>query len=370
VSTADAPELLRRFESEPDPRRRLTLLRSLVDAASAGTVSLGSVAVRVSELSGGEADFEARSLLVRLAVQAQLEASGARPVPAAGRAIMPPTAAGGSFLDRYDLVDSGPRDEGGFGEIYQAKRKSDGALVAVKFLKGEKAIDARDRARFDREADTLAYLQSSGGHACVLPYYDHGEHEGRAYLITGWAGRGTVARALRAAAGNLPLSIVQDWLVQVLLGLEFLHGLGVVHRDLKPPNLFLRAGGTGRPARLWIGDFGVALLGDRTRLTVDGSGSPGTPAYAAPEQRAGAPVQDARTDLLAFGVVAFQLITGGRPRPDERSPKAWRSELSDAWEEVVTACMEPRRDRRPASAAEILLRVGVAPRVQTGRFPG
>jgi serine/threonine protein kinase len=263
----------------------------------------------------------------------------------------------GSFRDRYDLVDSGPRDEGGFGEIYQAKRKSDGALVAVKFLKDARAEDARDRARFDREADTLAYLQSHGGHPHVLPYYDHGEHEGRAYLVTGWAGRGTVDRALRGAGGSIPLPSVQAWLVQLLRGLEFLHAHGVVHRDLKPANLFLWDAGVGGTA-LWIGDFGVALLGDRTRFTAEGSGSPGTPAYAAPEQRAGAPVQDARTDLRAFGVVAFQLITGGRPRPGERSARQWRSELTTAWDEVVAACMESRRERRPASAAEVLERVG------------
>jgi serine/threonine-protein kinase len=106
--------------------------------------------------------------------------------------------------------------------------------------------------------------------------------------------------------------------IQACTGLQAAHDKGIVHRDIKPANLMLTAQG-----QVKVMDFGLAQIGDRTRLTKTGV-SIGTPAYMSPEQTQGQPT-DRRTDIWSMGVVLFEMLTGGRPfaaKPNKPSASA------------------------------------------------
>ena len=164
-------------------------------------------------------------------------------------------------------------------------------------------------ARLLREARAVASLS----HPNVVAIYDVGESDGRLYLAMEYV----VGSSLRSLVGNveLPLSRRVRWLVDVARALEAAHRAGIIHRDIKPENVMVRDDGVVK-----VLDFGIARRtatpstdGEQAVDTVTGRGSiAGTPVYMAPEQIKGASV-DARCDQFAWGVMAYELVTGGRP---------------------------------------------------------
>jgi serine/threonine-protein kinase len=191
---------------------------------------------------------------------------------------------------------------GGMGRVFRARDSRLGRAVAVKVLRPESAGDPGFRARFSREARTLAQLE----HAGIVTLYDFGTApSGDSYLVMQLVPGGSLAER-----GPLPLADAVALGRRLCDALAYAHGRGVVHRDIKPENVLLDD--DGRPK---LSDFGIA------RLVDPGSGeSPltrpsvvlGTPGYLAPEARAGAPV-DPRMDVYALGAVLFYALTGRHP---------------------------------------------------------
>jgi serine/threonine protein kinase/Tol biopolymer transport system component len=198
---------------------------------------------------------------------------------------------------------------GGMGQVYRATDTRLDRTVAIKVLPQALARDPQFRARFDREAHSIAAL--SHPHICTL--YDVGQHEGLDFLVMEYLEGDTLARRLEK--GPLPVDTALSLAVDIADALAAAHSRGIVHRDLKPGNIVLTSGGAklvdfgvARPAAPVVahGKEGVPVA--TPSLTTQGA-IVGTLQYMAPEQLEGRE-PDARTDVFAFGAVLYEILTG------------------------------------------------------------
>src|SRR5918998_893909 len=197
---------------------------------------------------------------------------------------------------------------GGMATVWAAQDEVLGREVAVKVLAPHVGADPVSRQRFEREARTAARV---GDYPNIVTIYDIGEHEGNAFIVMELYRGGTIAGRLRDAS-VVPRPQALGWLGEAAAGLDYAHGRGVVHRDVKPANLLL-----DESARLGVGDFGIARLADESALTQAGTVL-GTAAYLSPEQAIGEPAT-AASDRYSLAVVAFELLTGQRPFAGEHA---------------------------------------------------
>jgi hypothetical protein len=202
------------------------------------------------------------------------------------------------IADRFEIRHLA--SSGGMGAVYRAYDRERGEDVAVKTL-FRQGLD--DTERFAREAEVLAALKHPG----IVGHIAHGRTvEGEPYLVMEWLeGEDLSAHlARRALTVEESLALV----AQAADALEAAHARGIVHRDVKPSNLFLVGGGI---ERIKILDFGIARLGEAGASSSTRTGSMiGTPGYMAPEQARGDRQIDARADVFALGCVLFECLTG------------------------------------------------------------
>ena len=185
--------------------------------------------------------------------------------------------------------------------VYLARQESLGREVALKLLEAAGGADAAVAGeRFLREARIAASLH----HPHIVPIYDFGVHDGTAYLAMEYEPGGTIAPMTgEKLAPRDALRIVRE----IAGALDYAHGHGIVHRDIKPDNILRRADGAAT-----LSDFGIArLVQGESVLTTEGT-SVGTPQYMSPEQLRGEKV-DGRSDLYSLGIVLWQLLTGEPP---------------------------------------------------------
>jgi eukaryotic-like serine/threonine-protein kinase len=187
------------------------------------------------------------------------------------------------------------------GEVYRATDSVLGRVVAVKVLAERHARDPDVRARFKREALAAAQLST---HRHVVTVFDVGEHAGRPFIVMEYLEGGSVYERLRGGAVPPPRAL--GWLGEAAEALDAAHRRGIVHRDVKPANLMLDAGGS-----VHVTDFGIASAAGLDTITLPGTVL-GTAGYMAPEQARGEPAT-AASDRYALGIVAFELLTGRRP---------------------------------------------------------
>jgi len=207
----------------------------------------------------------------------------------------------GALPNRY--VDPRPIGRGGMGQIYVAEDRELGRKVAIKVLDDRFAGNEQLRERFKREALTAARLS---GHPHVVTIFDVGESQGRPFIVMEYLPGGTLGD--RTRKGPVEPADALSWLGQAAAGLDAAHGLGIVHRDVKPPNLLFDA-----RDELVVADFGIARVADDTLTGMTAAGTVlGTAGYLAPEQALGQPATPA-SDRYALGVVGYELLTGGRP---------------------------------------------------------
>jgi eukaryotic-like serine/threonine-protein kinase len=206
----------------------------------------------------------------------------------------------GVLPDRY--ADPRVIGRGGMGEIYLAEDRELGRKVVVKLLDARFADREDFRRRFKREALTAARLT---GEPHTISIYDVGEFRGRPFIVMEYLAGGSVAD--RARSGPVAPGHSIDWLRQAAEAIDAAHARGVVHRDIKPANLLFSERGD-----LVVADFGIArAIDDTAGMTLAGTVM-GTAGYLAPEQARGEPAGPA-SDRYALGVVAYELLTGGRP---------------------------------------------------------
>ncbi|MCX4527862.1 serine/threonine-protein kinase [Streptomyces sp. NBC_01551] len=209
--------------------------------------------------------------------------------------------------------------QGGMGEVWRGHDLDLERAVAVKVLL-EAATNDEVVARFRREATIGARLQHPG----ITVVHDVGRQDGRLFIVMELLSGEDLASVLARSPGGLPERTALDLAAQTAEALSAAHEQAVVHRDLKPGNLFLLSGGTSRAegsggGRLKICDFGIAHSSDATAgWTVTGRIF-GTPPYMAPEQWRGEAV-DARCDLYALGCVLYALLSGEPPFGSAEGP--------------------------------------------------
>src|SRR5918996_2690850 len=195
-----------------------------------------------------------------------------------------------------------PIGHGGMGEIYVARDRELGRQVAIKLLDERFAGDESLRRRFQREALTAARLS---GQAHVVTIFDVGEWRGRPFIVMEYLPGGTLADRARKRPVDRGQALA--WLAQAGTALDAAHAEGIVHRDVKPPNLLFDARG-----ELQVVDFGIARAVDDTMGMTAAGTILGTAGYLSPEQARGEPASPA-SDRYALAVVAYELLTGGRP---------------------------------------------------------
>ncbi|GGL30827.1 serine/threonine-protein kinase [Planomonospora parontospora] len=185
---------------------------------------------------------------------------------------------------------------GAAGRVVMARHDAEGTLVAIKYLSDELRGDAGFAARFRHEARLLHRLNGPN----VVRLYDYVETSEGAAIVMELVDGVSLRAVLRSEGPTGPEAALMV-LRGSLLGLAAAHRAGIVHRDFKPENVMVDAGGTSK-----LVDFGIALPSG------DGGAPAGTPPYMAPEQWSGAPASPA-TDVYAATVVFFECLTGARP---------------------------------------------------------
>jgi serine/threonine-protein kinase len=253
---------------------------------------------------------------------------------------------------------------GGMGTVFKARDRELDEVVALKMLKPELA---GDRANVERMREELR-LARRITHPNVLRTFDIGtfdlgEGDGVPYITMEYVAGVTLARLLDHA-GRLSLSAGLRVARQLCHGLAAAHAEGVVHRDIKPPNLLLQPNGNVK-----LMDFGIARRQRRSEPGLTSVGwVMGTPLYLAPEQLRGEE-PDGRTDLYACGVVFYEMFTGAPPfaganyadlaaktmREEPPPPSAAWPEIPPPLEATILRCLAKDRGERPADVGELLV---------------
>ena len=267
----------------------------------------------------------------------------------------------GKLLDaRYQVMKK--LGEGGMSYVYQAKEVSSGDVVAIKVLSPKLASDRSSVERLRREAGLAMRLD----HPNVCRILRLGESEdGLIYLVMPYL-QGELLSDREVKGGPMEMALGIKLLRQVCAGLQHAHELQIVHRDLKPENIMLVPDGDGDKAVVM--DFGLAKerRADPAvqKLTATGI-ILGTPEFMSPEQIRGKPL-DARSDVYALGIVAFEMFTGKLPfqgrnaqemmiarlRGSPRPLRQVRPDMPQALEKALAKSLESNPDDRYATALE------------------
>jgi hypothetical protein len=255
----------------------------------------------------------------------------------------------GTRVGKYEIIRVLGR--GGMGQVYLARDVLLGRRVAIKFMLDTRAAFVE---RFDAEARATARCQ----HENIVVIYDIGDYHGHGFMVLEYLEGETLSRTI--ANGAQVATVAIELMIPVARALAHAHQHGLVHRDLKPDNVFVTVDGSVK-----VLDFGIASAFD----TPEAKGTViGTPLYMAPEQHAGEGI-DHRADLWAFGICLYELVTGVHPlgpEPDRSAimrladpslPLPSTTDLKDVPADVarvIDRCLAKTPDARFATATELV----------------
>src|SRR5438105_196943 len=277
---------------------------------------------------------------------------------------MSETISPNTTIAQYKIVSK--IGEGGMGEVYRARDTKLGRDVAIKVLPAAFSENSERLRRFEQEAQAAGALN----HPNILSIYHIGTHQGAPYIVSELLEGETLRE--RMVSGALPQRKATDYALQIAQGLAAAHEKGIVHRDVKPDNIFITDDG-----RLKILDFGLAKLTSATdgtsqtevptrKVNTDPGTVMGTMGYMSPEQLKGHPA-DHRSDIFSFGAILYEMLSGRRAfrgdsiaetmsailREDPPDLSETNKTVSPALERLVRHCLEKNPEERFHSARDL-----------------
>ena len=278
----------------------------------------------------------------------------------------------GTRLDKYEVLQK--VGEGGMATVYRGRHCTLNRDVAIKVLHPHLSSSSRNRKRFAREARAIEHLH----HDNILEIFDYsGVDTNDCYIITEFV-EGETLSSLMDRCGRLPSEIATLVGIRLAEALSYAHRAGILHRDLKPDNVMIRADGVVK-----LMDFGIARFLDESQVTMTGA-LVGSPAFMSPEQAMEDPL-DTRSDLFSLGTLLFYLVTGhlpfsgtnpslklkniiegNRPQVAELAPT-----ISATLADTIERLMSPNREERHSTAQsvttdlqEALREIGIDPEIE------
>lgn len=261
---------------------------------------------------------------------------------------------GTKLAERYEIVSELGR--GGMGVVYRAKDPMLSREVAVKLIPPE-MLTAETERRFQSEARVVAQMD----YPSIVPIHDIGRHEGSLFFVMPVVEGTSMRKVMRDA--ELNLGEVVDIGIQVAEALEYSHGRGVVHRDVKPENVMVTREETAG-LRVRVMDFGLARGKNVSSLTRTGT-LVGTMSYVSPEQVKGEEI-DGRSDIYSLGTLLYECVTNGLPFSGElqsvlyrvvhevpQPPRERGAEIEDQLEQIVLRCLAKDPGKRYATAGDL-----------------
>jgi serine/threonine-protein kinase len=248
--------------------------------------------------------------------------------------------------------------EGGMGVVYKSRQISIDRIIALKMLNQQMAGDPTWVQRFYNEAKACSRLQ----HPNTIRMFDFGQtSDGRLFMTMEFLDGISLRAALQS--GPLAPQRVVKILIQCCASLAEAHSIGIIHRDIKPDNVFL-LNMAGTPDFVKLLDFSVAKLLEGDRMKTQAGVVFGTPQYMSPEQGRGLPL-DARSDLYALGILAFEMLTGTVPFNDDNpmtvihmhlhgTVPAMSDRVPPSVQQIVRRALEKDPSRRYQSAGEMM----------------
>ena len=280
-------------------------------------------------------------------------------------------ALGGDYVVEHEI------GEGGFAHVLAVTDRKLQRRIAVKVLRPEFTANRNSIQRFIREAESAAKLS----HPHILPIFFVGEKAGLVYFAMPLVDGETLDTRLRRE-GQLPEDEIIRLGGEIAEALAEAHGQGLVHRDVKPQNVMLQ----GAKKRAMVMDFGIAKAAAGTGEKLTGTGTIiGSPHYMSPEQAAGDPHVDQRSDVYSLGIVLWEMLAGEVPFDGPSTQgiliqhltqtvppiRTRRPGVSASLAKVVARCTEKKRDDRFQSAAELAAALSEAGRatIEGARAP-
>jgi len=264
----------------------------------------------------------------------------------------------GKVIDgRYEILQR--IGEGGMGVVYRARQVSIDRIIAIKMLNKQMASDPNWVERFYNEARACSRLQ----HPNTIRMFDFGQtREGTLFMTMEFLDGHSLRHAI-AAGAPMAAARVLKILIQCCASLAEAHSLKIIHRDMKPDNVFL-LNLAGSPDFVKVLDFSVAKLLQAGRLKTQAGVVFGTPQYMSPEQGRGIPL-DARADLYGLGILAYEMLTGNVPFDDRNPMTVLQMHLTNqipplpdsiplAMRNVVMRALSKDPDQRYQSAQEMM----------------
>jgi len=263
----------------------------------------------------------------------------------------------GKIIDgRYEI--QARIGEGGMGVVYKARQTPLDRVIALKMLNSQMAADPTWVQRFYNEAKACSRLQ----HPNTIRMFDFGQApDGRLFMTMEFLDGMSLREAV--SKGALAPHRVVKILIQCCASLAEAHSIGIIHRDIKPDNVFL-LNMAGSPDFVKLLDFSVAKLLEGDRMKTQAGVVFGTPQYMSPEQGRGSPL-DARSDLYALGILAFEMLTGAVPFNDENPMTVIQMHLHAgvpplpqsipySVQQIVRRALEKEPSRRYQSSGEMM----------------